>query len=265
VIWDILRARAGGQASGLYVPLPAGPGCCVICRGPTRPGYLRCFQCATHWRTAPGLLADIVVPVSYAVAGGTFARSLWLYKSEADGWEAARAALRLLLLVFLHDHGKCVWQAVGTLAPSHVAVVPSGQGRPGAHPLRKLVEPYLALEWVSLLTRPGDPVLPRDLHPGRFEAAGRLAGASVLLLDDTWTSGASAQSAAAALKLAGASRVAVVTLGRHVNLSDPSAELLAGALTGRPFRLDLCALHGGCGRPQHRGTWGVVRSLTSGR
>ena len=37
----------------------------------------------------------------------------------------------------------------------------------------------------------------RDLDPGRFRAAGPLPGAAVLLLDDTWTSGASAQSAVA--------------------------------------------------------------------
>jgi hypothetical protein len=49
----------------------------------------------------------------------------------------------------------------------------------------------------------------------------------VLVVDDTWVSGGSAQSTAAALKLAGARRVAVVVLGRHVNPADPrSAALL---------------------------------------
>jgi adenine/guanine phosphoribosyltransferase-like PRPP-binding protein len=37
-----------------------------------------------------------------------------------------------------------------------------------------------------------------------------------LLLDDTWTSGGTAQSAAVALKQAGARSVAVVVLGRHL-------------------------------------------------
>jgi orotate phosphoribosyltransferase len=39
----------------------------------------------------------------------------------------------------------------------------------------------------------------------------------VLLVDDTWTTGANAQSAAAALKRAGAGAVAAVVIGRHVN------------------------------------------------
>jgi adenine/guanine phosphoribosyltransferase-like PRPP-binding protein len=44
----------------------------------------------------------------------------------------------------------------------------------------------------------------------------------ILLLDDTWTSGGTAQSAAVALKRASARSVAVVVLGRHV-LAVPGA------------------------------------------
>jgi adenine/guanine phosphoribosyltransferase-like PRPP-binding protein len=65
----------------------------------------------------------------------------------------------------------------------------------------------------------------------------------VLLLDDTWVSGASAQSAAAALRLAGASHVAAVILGRHVNPDDPaSAPLLTGLAPARYDPL-ACAVH----------------------
>ncbi len=39
----------------------------------------------------------------------------------------------------------------------------------------------------------------------------------MLLIDDTWTTGANAQSAAAALKSAGAGPVAAVVIGRHLN------------------------------------------------
>ena len=242
--WDRLRAAAGRHAPWLRAPLPAGPGCCAVCRGPVRPGFRRCFQCSLHTDGAAGMLADIVVPVSYAVAGTAYARALWLYKSDAAQQAAARALLRDLLLVFLHDHGRCVWARTGVAAPSHVAVVPSGRGRTGRHPLRTLVEPYLALPWAELVIDPREPVQARDLRPGRFRAAGRLAGAAVLLLDDTWTSGASAQSAAIALRRAGARRVAVVTLGRHVNPRDRDADSLTGMLAASGFRPDLCAVHG---------------------
>ena len=70
---------------------------------------------------------------------------------------------------------------------------------------------------MSLRPRPGGDPWARSLDPGRFRAAQPVTGAEVLLLDDTWASGASAQSAAAALKQAGAGSVAVVVIGRHVN------------------------------------------------
>ncbi|MGW2492183.1 hypothetical protein ACWCV9_33910 [Streptomyces sp. NPDC001606] len=45
-----------------------------------------------------------------------------------------------------------------------------------------------------------------------------LWGENVLLIDDTWTTGNHAQSAAASLKAAGANSVAIVVLGRRLNI-----------------------------------------------
>ena len=146
-MWDRLRSAVGWQAPWLRPPLPAGPGCCAVCRGPARPGFRRCYQCAVHRHDAAGMLADVVVPVSYSVAGTGYARALWHYKSDAPGQDAAGRALRAMLLVFLHDHGRCIWARARMPAPTHVAVVPSGRGRPGTHPLQALVQPYLALPW----------------------------------------------------------------------------------------------------------------------
>ena len=149
-MWDRLRSVAGRQAPWLRAPLPPGPGCCAVCRGPARPGFRRCYQCALHRHDAAGMLADIVVPVSYSVAGTGYARALWRYKSDGCDQDAAGRALRAMLLVFLHDHGRCIWTRARMAAPTHVAVVPSGRGRPGTHPLRALVQPYLALRWADL-------------------------------------------------------------------------------------------------------------------
>jgi hypothetical protein len=146
-----------------------------------------------------------------------------------------------LLLAFLADHGPCVWQRAGMPPPDLLTVVPTGAGRPGPHPLLRLVWPYLRLPGCSLALRPGRQG--RDLDLDRFQVLGRPAGASVLLLDDTWVSGASAQSAAAALKLAGARHVAVIVLGRHVNPADAaSAPLLAGLAAAR-YDPSACAVH----------------------
>jgi len=236
--WERLRRLAAAPAGGLSAPPPAAPGLCAACFGPVTAGRAYCFQCDLHRQCAPGSLASVVLPAAYAVKGGPHARRLWIYKSGAPGAAAARGVLTVLLLVFLREHGPCLWRraggAGGPAGPTHLAVVPSGRSRAGPHPLRTLAEPYLRLPWVSLAARPGTDGRSRDLDPERFTAP-RLAGARVLLLDDTWTTGASVQSAAMALRGAGASAVAAVVLGRH--LAGPAAAAAA-------FTPGQCAIHG---------------------
>jgi hypothetical protein len=277
--WDRLRARVAAQAGWLCSPLPAGPGVCRTCRGPADADYARCFQCDLHVSCAPGLLADAVVPVSYAVKGGRHAANLWRYKSGRPEAGTAGAALLSLLLAFLRDHGRCVWQAAGFTAPTHVATVPSTRGRAGPHPLRVMVAGCLRLPPAELAIAvpapvaapglagaagaagpaaglacpaPGPPgpapypeVEPddRELQPDLFTAQRRLDGARVLLIDDTWTTGARAQSAAAAAKLAGAREVAVVVLGRHLNPADFAGQPFGRVVSGRGFRAGACAEH----------------------
>lgn len=267
--WERLRLRLRSAAPPLYPPAPRPAGSpaadCEVCRGPVRPGFARCYQCHRHALLGPALLADAVVPISYAIKGTPFADDLWRYKSvpvpsspappsaspppsasapppallPAAAW--ARASVLALLLAFLTDHGPCVWQRAGMPPPGRLAVVPTGAGRPGPHPLLRLVWPYLRLPGCSLALRPGRQG--RDLDLDRFQVQARPTGASVLLLDDTWVSGASAQSAAAALKLAGARHVAVIVLGRHVNPDDAaSAPLLAGLAAAR-YDPAACAVH----------------------
>ena len=53
----------------------------------------------------------------------------------------------------------------------------------------------------------------------RYRDTRKLDGETVLLLDDTWTAGGHAQSAAHTLLAAGASKVALVVIGRHVSVN----------------------------------------------
>jgi len=247
-----MRDRGRAEAAHLCSPVPDGPLSpaaglrteqCLACRGPARPGYARCYQCDQHEQAAHGFLADAVVPISYAVKGKRYAAELWQYKSGVGEAAWMRAGLRALLLVFLRDHGGCVWRQAGMRAPTHLAVVPSGSGRPGPHPVWDLVSPYLRLSRVTLSVCPGAEPQGRELNPGRLDASGVAPGCDVLLVDDTWVSGASAQSAAIALKRAGADRVAVVVLGRHVNPADPHAGPLARSLRMGHFDPAGCAVH----------------------
>ena len=102
------------------------------------------------------------MPIGYAVRGGALAEDLRRYKSDrAAAAEAAAAAARLreLLAAFLADHGHSVWAAARMAAgPTAVAVVPSGQGRLGAHPLVDLVRSCVALPLVRLA------IAPEEIH-----------------------------------------------------------------------------------------------------
>ena len=242
VTWERLRAVVSRDAGDLWPPQAAGAGCCTVCRGAAQPGYARCYQCGAHRDGAPGMLADAVVPISYAVKGEGHAARLRLYKTDTPGAAAAGASLRALMLVFLHDHAPCIWRYAAMPPPTRLAVVPSGQGRPGAHPLLGLLSPSLALRPVTLAVRPGEH-LGRELNPRRFRAESPLPGASVLLVDDTWVSGASAQSATVALRAAGACHVAVVVLGRHVDPVDPHSQRLCSAFLATSYDPGACAVH----------------------
>lgn len=236
--WERLRARVA-MMPDLYRPLSEG--CCRVCRGPVGAGYARCFQCSRHAEAGNRMLADAVVPVSYAVRGTTFAHDLWRYKDWRQSTLAMRTSLAALLLVFLYEHGQCVWRAAQMPVPDRLAVVPSGYGRQGMHPLLRLMTPYLRLQQVRLTLNPGRQG--RDFDMSRFAADDSVAGANVLMLDDTWVSGSSATSAAAALKASGAVRVAVVVLGRHLNTADPRAtDLLARLESVRydPAKCTIC-------------------------
>jgi hypothetical protein len=122
----------------------------------------------------------------------------------------------LLAVLGVSLHGRC---AAGLAGPpvSHWAVVPSLPGKPGEHPLHKIVKAVAPGTELRLLASE-KARRPRALSADHFQAETSLpAGRHVLLLDDTWTTGGHAQSAALALKKAGASRVSVLVVARWVN------------------------------------------------
>jgi predicted phosphoribosyltransferase len=108
----------------------------------------------------------------------------------------------------------------------------------------QLVGPTRA-RYEPLLRRSNLAVPPRHVDPGKFEPTRKLDGESVLLIDDTWTTGASARSAAAALANAGAGSVGAVVIGRYVNRDWHENDRRLRALT-HPFDWSCCALCDDC-------------------
>ena len=123
--------------------------------------------------------------------------------------------------------------------------MPSGdRQRDEHHPLRRIVGELVGptrARHERLLVRSATEIQPRAFSDQKFEPTRELSGEAVLLVDDTWTTGASAQSAAAALKLAGAGTVAAVVIGRHVNREWHENDRRLRELA-QPFDWNRCAL-----------------------
>jgi predicted amidophosphoribosyltransferase len=193
-----------------------GQSVCELCLNFTR-GYPRCYSCA---RVDSRL--QLVTPVSYSVAGEQLHHALMGYK-RFGGTVARRLAVELAAVLwrFLAAHESCVAAGAGVERFELVTTVPSGsRERDPSHPLRRIVGELVAPtreRYETLLRRSRLELEPRMFHERKFEPTRALDGEPVLLVDDTWTTGASAQSAAAALRRAGSGSVAAIVIGRHVN------------------------------------------------
>jgi predicted amidophosphoribosyltransferase len=214
-----------------------GPDVCVNCFNLTR-GFSKCFACAGLERHLSAM-----VPISYSVGHEYLHHILADYK-RARGAQAAAAVGQVdaILSLFLERHERCVAKASGVARFGLVTTVPSSdRQRDEDHPLRRIVAQAQPTRdrHERVLRRTSEPARPRRFNPQRYIASKRLDGENVLLIDDTWTTGANAESAAAALKAAGAATVAAVVIGRHVNREWHEND---GHLDALPFDWRGCAL-----------------------
>lgn len=228
---------SGPYANFMMNPLPRGtPDVCSVCVTFTE-GRDTCYPCGWEAR-----FADAVLPISYSVHFGQLHTALAQYKRTA-GRVGRRLQMELAAVLwrFLREHESCLARSAGAPAFDLVTTVPSSdRQRDGDHPLRRIVGADVGAtrdRYVSLLARSGTDVPARRVDPGKYNPARDLDGESVLLIDDTWTSGANAQSAAGALKTAGAGTVGVLVIGRH--------QRNAARLRALPQSFDwsACALH----------------------
>ena len=238
------------ELSGPYENFMLGPrpasDVCAVCFNFTR-GYELCYACDHN---QPWL--DAVVPISYSVAREQLHHALAHYK-RMTGPVAQRLAVELAAVLwrFLEHHESCLARRTRVSSFPLVTTVPSGErARDADHRLRWMVGEMAGAtrdRYERLLKRSDRPVDAHAFHAEKFIAIRRLDGAPVLLIDDTWTTGASAQSAAAALKKANSGPVAVVVIGRHLNREwHQNHRRLRGI--GRPFdwgKCVLCASDGG--------------------
>ena len=236
------------ELSGLYEnvmlgPRP-GPSVCNTCFNFTD-GYSRCYAC-DHGKS----VLDAVAPISYSVAREQLHHALASYKRlRGDVARRLGASLAAILWRFLAEHERCVARAAGTDRFELVTTVPSGdRARDERHPLRWIVGELVGPtrdRHRRLLRRTEADVPSRTFSEVMFAATTHLHGEAVLLIDDTWTTGASAHSAAAALKAAGAGPTASVVIGRHLNREWHENDRRLRGIP-RPFDWSTCPL---CARP----------------
>jgi len=218
-VWEL----SAPYENHLLPVLPLAPGVCAVCHTSMAALGPLCYQCSRADSTLMAT-ASAVGFTALAVKGGQLARDLWVYKngpSDDIRW-APRLGLAAVLWRSLELHERCLATVARVPSFSVVTTVPSTSGRAD--------EPIAALAGMIGATRDryqrllrSSPQVPntRDPRSDRYVALRSLVGESVLLLDDTWTSGAHAQSAAAALRAAGAYAVGIWAIGRHFNREQP--------------------------------------------
>ncbi|EHN72332.1 hypothetical protein SMCF_8272 [Streptomyces coelicoflavus ZG0656] len=232
-------------ANFLVHPLLHGPGVCQVCRGPAKAGYPTYWPCHEASRALGAGVAVTVVPVSLALKREQYANELWRYKNAAGPQRRYfRMGLAAVLWRFLAVHEGCIADGCAVPGFGVVTTVPSTSGR-ADHPLRTMVSDIVGAardRYRDLLAPvPNAAALGRAASPSRYTSLA-LWGDDVLVVDDTWTTGNHAQSAAAVLKAAGARSGAVVVLGRHLNAGcgDTAGHVEQARL--RRFTWDNCAL-----------------------
>ncbi len=226
-----------------------GLGICTICKTFVDQKYERCLRC-----NGQRAELDAVLPITYSEHLGQVHLALRRYK---DGGLAEQryAAPRLngILWRFLKAHEGCLARAVGSSGFEIVCAVPSSTpSRDNERDrLRRILQACGPVKerFERLLLPTGDVPEGRAYDQRRYEAGRSLAGEDVLLVDDTWAGGGHAQSAATALKAAGAGSVGLVVIGRHVQPDwrvGDDGETCAALLDQLPkvFDWDDCALHG---------------------
>jgi predicted amidophosphoribosyltransferase len=225
-----------------------GPGVCPHCLNLTDAAGL-CRACRATERHLAA-----VVPISYSVGGEWLHHLIAAYKRDADPWVPdAIATVARLCEEFVCRHERCAADAAGSVRFQLVTTVPSADPlRDLHHPLRRIVGERVEAtrdRYERLLIRSSSPAIPRSFDPARYEPTRRLHGEDVLLIDDMWTSGASAESAAAALRAAGAGSVAAIVIARHLNRGWHENDLRLSRLAALRFDPDSCVL---CAHP---GRW----------
>lgn len=207
---------------------------CPVCCGPMDSSYSLCYSCHKRVEIFKDELADIVVPLSYAVRGHKdlqqFYSDLNQYKFDKPSLPAQQR-LKAMMLLFRFHHQSCLESAVGRPI-SAVVAVPSGKNRIN-HPLPSIAELFS----VPLDGLPGTLLVPARFvgqsrtgraqvtNPDDFAIDSQLSG-HVVIVEDTWVQGRNAQGLAIKARRQGAETVSIVVLARMLDYTYSYTKLM---------------------------------------
>ena len=246
------RERLLAEVGGIFSNTQRSSVTCAVCTGPS--GAPLCPQCRAHRETFGDRLADLVLPLAYVRGRMRPAHQSEHHMYGYKGIPPAPKCRRdLLLMVFAATslHGDCIAKAVGSRWDA-VTFVPS-VNRPGRrdHPIAQLADQVISRQrpvWrPTVIPGPGASQVDRTPRADGFAVAASdrepLAGRHVLVVEDTWVSGAKAQSVAVALKDASASVVTVLAIGRWLRYDWKDHKAFIDSLC-QPYDALVCPLTG---------------------
>ncbi|WP_146192036.1 ComF family protein [Bifidobacterium catulorum] len=197
-------------------------------------------------------MADQVRIANYAIKFDQMYRVMDGYKRNRKESKDYQETLKYVLGDALAVHRDCLARMSGGISPSSWTTIPSTKsseryGQP--HPLNGLVSPILkAIPEIRLLVNgpktraiSSETFFLSEMYPSEMMR-------HVLLIDDTWTSGGTVESAAIMLKQHGAQRVTIYCLARIIDL-DYCSRMVGQEVADGYSRL---SYRGGCpwGSPQ---------------
>lgn len=239
---QLLVRQAGGYLRNVIrEPLVT----CGVCGTPLD-GYERCYRCYQH-HTILGI-ADVVAPLAYGIERTQSGILLRHYKDNvsAEARTEYSQVMRRLLYVGIMRHQRCIEKQVGQRASARVTV-PSLNQRPGVHPFTAIASAMKAVDdRLALVPAPGA-TNNRVVSASQFEVISErsLTGQHIIVLDDTWTTGSNAQSAALALREAGAQHVSIIVVGRWLSQNyGNNADFIRTRLR-RDYDPGICPVTGG--------------------
>lgn len=248
--FDALFVREYG--SFLHNVSPGQPGKCAVCSTPVAQGYTHCLACdrtrtiSTRIGGSTGL-ADRVAFLTYAVERGQAYSVLRGYKLPSPPEQYWTTAATWVVW-FLQRHAACAEQLAGSNPAWRWATVPSARsGRLGEHPLHYIVRQVWGASYpeARLYLAEGTAGQARGYDPSRYTSDPVRPGSHVILVDDAWTTGANLQSAATALKVAGAGQVSAMVLGRLLRDDwEPTCQFIVNGGLRSPFDPHACPWRG---------------------